>query len=53
MYLSTARVIIFILTIGYVESRRVKRIVGGIQAAPPPPDDPVGKLLFFSSKLRL
>lgn len=37
MYFLTERVIILILTVSYVQGKRVKRIVGGVQAAPPPP----------------
>lgn len=36
-----------------VVSKRVKRIVGGVQAAPPPPDDPVVFTKLYSRDARI
>lgn len=57
MCISTIRGILIVLLLGqfvlYGESRRVKRIVGGVFAAQPPPDDPVVFTKLYSKDARI
>lgn len=44
---------ILLCWLNVVLSKRVKRIVGGTQAAPPPPDDPVVFTKLYSRDARV
>lgn len=51
------RIVLLILILYHVKSsiclKRVKRIVGGMEAAPPPPDDPVVFVRLFARNARV
>lgn len=49
----TIGVILIIGLIVFVDARRVKRIVGGQNAANPPPDDPVVFLKMYGRNARI